>query len=144
MDVMASNQLRHKQISVIRVLATDLGSATCQKIQLECDRLQAALRLGTARHVVMDCSGTVSLGCTALGLLLRVGKTTQRHGGHFAVCSLSPLGLEVVRLVKLHRVWALYNSTTEALDAIGKIMAKSRPVARLPREAAANPLSHCG
>lgn len=112
-----SNQI-FREGTVVVALAENLGSSNCQKLQAECNDLQDGLRRGTIRNIVIDCSATNCLGCAAIGLLLRLWKTTQKHDGHFAICGLSSLSIELLRVVKLNRLWPSYSSLDEAIDAV--------------------------
>ena len=105
--------------TVVVALAEDLGSASCEQLQVECNDLQHGILSGAIRNLVIDCSDSKCLGGAALGLLLRLWKTTQRHGGSFCMCGLSPLSLEMLRVVKLDRLWPIHRSLLEATADLG-------------------------
>lgn len=93
----------------------DLRELEFARIQEEFGTLAADAGV---RRVVVDFRHTDSLGSTALGMLVRLGKATQRRGGRLALCHLSQHEREILRVTGLAEIWPAYDTLTEALKAI--------------------------
>lgn len=90
----------------------------CHYFQAECQRLEEDLRRGVVKNVVIDCSHTTCFGCTALGLIVRLWKTTNSYGGRFSMCCLSELHQEMLSVMRLNGLWPIYASRAEALEEV--------------------------
>lgn len=115
-----------RQNWVIVALAENLGSSNCQKLQADCNDLQDRLRCGAIRNIVVDCSATKCLGGAALGLLVRLWKSVKQNGGSFVICGLPSIGVETLRVVKLHHLWPIYATLDEGIDAVERGVADDR------------------
>lgn len=113
-----SNQVTRNK-TVIFTMAENVGSKYCDNFHDEISEIQDGIRKGSIRNLVIDCSKTKVFGGAALGLLLRLWKTTQQHGGTFSMCGLSPFGIEMLRVVKLNRLWPIHPSLAEATSDLG-------------------------
>lgn len=121
MSIGTARQFIRKNSTAIIALSGHVGSSNCHEFQAECGHLQERLECRQVRNVVVDCSASAGLGCAALGLLLRLWKTTRRCHGQFSMCSLSRENLDLLRVVKLDGLWPIYDSRAAAIDAVDRI-----------------------
>jgi anti-anti-sigma factor len=73
---------------------------------------------GTARNMVIDCTGARCFDCATLGHFLRLSLLVSSHGGQLVLCGLSTLQYEILRLVKLHRRWPVFENRSDAIRAL--------------------------
>src|SRR5262245_56337661 len=99
-NVTARRTATKNSIAVI-TLKGHSGSSNCQELQAECTQIQGRVEQRQVRNVIVDCSDSDGLGCTALGLLLRLWKSTRRVDGRFCMCNLSSENLDLLKVVKL-------------------------------------------
>ena len=117
---------------LVVTLHENLDLANYGYFEAVCLRISEELARGTVRSLLIDCRQTNALGCTALGLFLRLWKVADRHGGRFALCGLSPLERETVAVCKLDRLWAIYATREQAIVALGWSGGAAAAAARKP------------
>ena len=70
--------------------------------------IDAIIDLGT-----LDYFGTIMLE-----LLLVLWKRVSAKGGKFALCNVSPIGLEILQTVKFDTLWPIVSDREQALEAV--------------------------
>jgi anti-anti-sigma factor len=103
------------QGGLVVTLHEELHLANYACFEADCARISAELASGAVGSLLIDCRETSTLGCTALGLFLRLWKVAERYGCRFALCGLSPLERETVAVCKLDRLWAIYPTRERAI-----------------------------
>ena len=73
--------------------------------------------LNSHRHVVLDMGALTFMDSSGLGALLSCLRQVTGHGGDMKVCSLTPQVRAIFQLVRMHRLFDIYNTREEALKA---------------------------
>ncbi len=104
------------------------GVATVVAARGELDVLTAAsLRTafgsvidGGRAHLVLDASGIGFMDSTGVGVLVIALKRTRAFGGSFAIAGAHGRALRTLTVTGLARVFALYDTVTQAEDAVAQ------------------------
>lgn len=118
MSMGTARQTIHKNGTAVIALGQRAGSTNCNEVQQVCGELQERLEHRQVRNIVVDCADATGLGCSTLGLFLRLWKTARQCDGRFSMCGVSSEDRDVLRLVKLDGLWPIYDSRQEAIDAL--------------------------
>lgn len=118
MDASTSHEYLADDRTVVVTLHKNVGLSNCKGLEALSRRLADEIREGTTRNVIVDCQRTDALGATALGQFLRLWKVATRGGGQFVLCGLSPLERETILVFQLDRLWTIYPSRRQAVEAI--------------------------
>jgi anti-anti-sigma factor len=108
---------RHDDTLLVEV-HTDLRETLYQEIAVEAAAIFHCFLDPSLKHLIVDFAGTDFFGSSAVGLLLRLRRKVNNHGGRMALCRLSEHETEVLRITELDRLWTVYSSWEEALNAI--------------------------
>lgn len=68
--------------------------------------------------LVIDLSGVPSCGSLFMSFLLRCHKAVKLRSGEMVLCGASKMMRELLSLTRLDTVWAVYETRSEALDAV--------------------------
>jgi anti-anti-sigma factor len=88
------------------------------EVRGECDALLADLNSRNARHAVIDMGALDYFGSIMLELLVIVWKQITSNGGKFVVCSVSPVGREILETAKFDSIWPILPSREEAIAKV--------------------------
>jgi anti-sigma B factor antagonist len=69
--------------------------------------------------IIVDLSGIKFVGSVFLSFLLRCHKIVKMQGSEMVLAGVTPQARELLRITALDTIWALYDSQTEARDALG-------------------------
>ena len=69
------------------------------------------------KHVVLDLSALTFIDSSGLGVLLSCLRQLTGNGGDLKLCSLTPQVRAVFQLVRMHRLFDVYNTRDEAAQA---------------------------
>jgi anti-anti-sigma factor len=103
--------------SLIVVPLRDLGSLSEFEIEEELKDLLGAVDAADAKQVIVDFDRVPYFGSTMISVLIKLWKTSRARGGRLALCNLSPREVEVLRVMKMERLWPSYGSRQETLAA---------------------------
>ncbi len=67
------------------------------------------------RHILLDFSGVTYISSGGLRVLLATAKKLKNPGDKFALCSLSPEVLKILKLAGFTSIFSIYPSEGEAL-----------------------------
>ena len=101
--------------AVVLTPRRDLRELEFEQMQREFDAVTGDP--GVVR-VVVDFRRTDSVGSTALGMLVRLGREARRRGGRVALCGLSQHEREILTVTGLAASWPVFATLAEALDAV--------------------------
>ena len=68
--------------------------------------------------VVVDLKGVPTCSSLFMSFLLRCHKAVKSRGGEMVLCGASKTMLELLALTRLDTVWAVYETRSQALDAV--------------------------
>jgi anti-sigma B factor antagonist len=80
-------------------------------------RREVQQRLDSHTQVVFDLSGLTFVDSSGLGVLLSCLRQVSGRGGDLKLCSLTKQVRAVFQLVRMHRLFDIYNSQGEAVGA---------------------------
>lgn len=86
----------------------DLGTAA--QVSEAMDALVAA----GLRKIILDCSQLQVISSAGLGAMLSLHGRVQRHNGDIKIAGLSSPMMQVIRTMKLDRVFGCYSTVDEA------------------------------
>ena len=108
---------RHGDIAVI-VPASEVESMQWDLVQQAAEIVLAPLKRDPASNVVVDLSEVSFFGSVFLSLLLRCHKLVKEQGGEMVICGASDKARELLRLVALDTIWAIYDTREQAMEAL--------------------------
>jgi anti-sigma B factor antagonist/stage II sporulation protein AA (anti-sigma F factor antagonist) len=73
---------------------------------------------GEVKKVVLDVSGIVYMSSAGLRVLMMAAKQCQQQGGTLVITALPPLLQEVFAISRFDRVFTIFPTVQEALEAI--------------------------
>ena len=109
---------RHGDIAVITP-SPDVEKLPDNLMEQAAQMVLAPLRADPPTGLVFDLSQVDYVGSVFLSFLLRCHKRVKEHGCEVVVAGASPRARELLHMTALDTLWALYNTRTEALDALG-------------------------
>lgn len=69
--------------------------------------------------IVVDLSGVKFFGSVFISFLLRCHVLAKRHGTEIVLAGASEPARELLHILDLETIWALYDTVQEALEALG-------------------------
>jgi anti-sigma B factor antagonist len=79
----------------------------------------APLKADPPTHIIVDLSGVRFFGSAFITFLLRCHLPVKQQGGELVLAGVNERIRELLRTTQLDTIWALYDSRTEAMDALG-------------------------
>lgn len=95
---------------LINILAENLDAGNCQEFK---EMIQP--HLATQRHVIVDLSSLKFVDSSGLGSLLSCLRTMNNKEGQFKLLGLNKPVRALFELVRMHRIFSIYNTLDEAL-----------------------------
>ena len=102
----------------------NIGSLAEHDVQREFAALRERITAGAAQHVVMDFSQLSYFGSSMLEGLRSLWTVLRQRDGQLAVCSLSPVGTEILLLAQFDRLFRVRGTVDEALAAVAAAEAR--------------------
>lgn len=99
------------------VMGVDLDQA-----DVELRMMVEMLRDPELVHVVVDFAGLTYFGTSMLGGIAMLWKKVSDHHGQLALCNVPRHGREVLRTTRLNKLWQVYDSRAEAVQALHTAM----------------------
>ena len=96
-----------------------LGSLVESEIQSELSEALDMIDGEGARNVVIDFVKMPYFGSSLLESQLRLWRSVERAQGKMFLCNVSDVGKEVLEISRLNRIWPVYDSRDDAIQAIG-------------------------
>lgn len=108
---------REQGVLVIEI-AHPVGSLANQELLNELDRILLTVREDQIQAVCVDFHEIAYFGSSLLEALRIIWKELEPRRGRMALCRLSPIGREIIQLMKFDHLWPLCNSRAEAIDQL--------------------------
>ncbi len=106
--------------TIIVVPTVDLRELDYQQIEEGAATILHLLSGTAIQNVVMDFHKTDYYGSTALGFFLKLWKEIRKKKGYMTFCNVSDHEKEILHMTHLDRLWPIYSSRAEALQAVRK------------------------
>ena len=110
--------LQNQQIGdivVIRCQGRIVMGAEISSLQLELETLTRV-----TKKVILQLAEVSFIDSVGLGALVRLFGVLRAHGGDLKLCQLSPFLLQVLQVTNLLRIFPIYASETEAIQAFSE------------------------
>lgn len=107
----------HGNVAVV-VPARAVESLTWELVEQAADIIMEPLATAEVPLVVVDLKDVGYFGSVFLALLLRCHKFLKRRGGELVLCGLAHEARELLKITALDTIWAIYDSRSEAMQAI--------------------------
>lgn len=100
----------------IMVLAADggLDSVNAAAFVRQVEEMVA----GGFRQLIIDCGGLTHLSSVGLGTLLRLHARLAKQGGDVRLCGVTGFPMQVLRAMRLDRVFEVYDDVDQARAAL--------------------------
>lgn len=109
---------RHGDIAVI-VPSPEVENMPESAIEQAAQMVLQPLRTSPPSGIIVDLSGVSFVGSVFLSFLLRCHKIVRSQGSELVLSGVKEKTRELLRVTALDTIWALYNTQSEALDALG-------------------------
>ena len=104
--------------TVIVTPVMNLGEFAFHEVESEAATVLSLLDKGDVKNVVLDFHRTDHYGSTALGFFIKLLKRVRSLNGRMALCNVSAHEMDILRLLKLDKVWPICTSRDEALAVV--------------------------
>lgn len=74
-------------------------------------------QIGSSNRVVLDLSQLKFVDSSGLGVMLSCLRSVRERGGDLRLCSMTPTVRSLFELMRMHRVFNIYETKDEALHA---------------------------
>jgi anti-anti-sigma factor len=78
---------------------------------------------GGIASLIIDCTRMTNISSLGLGALIRLHARAARHGGDVKLCCISGLPMQVLRMMRLDRVFEIYPDLDRARLAFRPVSA---------------------
>lgn len=96
----------------------DINSLSAELLDEAAAMMAELIEAHESPMLVLDLCGVPSCSSLFMSFLLRCHKAVKLRGGEMVLCSASKMLLELLHLTRLDTVWAVYQTRSEALDAV--------------------------
>jgi anti-anti-sigma factor len=103
------------------VPSVDLREVHYQRIEQGASDILELLNGTGVKNVVLDFHKTDYYGSTALGFFVKLWKRVRQQNGRMAFCNVSDHEKEILRVTNLDRLWPIFSSRSEALEALSSV-----------------------
>jgi len=118
---MPDSQTFHSKVQGKTLIVMPSGSVSSlagQYFKPELDDLLGRLNRPELKNVVLDLANVSYFGTIMLGTMHQLWKSVRDGGGKMALCNVSTVGREILRVSGVDTIWPVYSSPKEALDAV--------------------------
>ena len=114
MEALAVGQFVEKQepVLVVRLAVEQMDGESLEEVKRF---LESAVEDG--RRLVLDLSNTENVDSAGLNFLLQLWQQIQTGGGDIKLCALKSRVQMLLQLVRMHRIFAIYDTSEEAVNA---------------------------
>jgi stage II sporulation protein AA (anti-sigma F factor antagonist) len=104
--------------TLVLIPERDLCEVDHRGIEAEKEALLLLTDEPSFRNVVVDLYRTNYLGSTALGLFIQLWHRVRGRGGRMALCNVSALEKDILKVTRLAGLWPSYPSREVAITAM--------------------------
>ena len=109
---------RHGEVAVVGVSAA-IESLPASAIETAASVVLSPLKENPPSNVIVDLSRVQFFTSEFISFLLRCHVIVKKHHGELVLAGVSARVSELLRQTALDTLWAIYDSRTQALDALG-------------------------
>ncbi len=95
-----------------------VSSLAAESMKPELDEMLAQLEQPGMKSVVVDMADVSYFGTIMLGAMHMIWKRVRQQGGKMALCNVSVVGREVLKIAGFDTLWPMCPSREEAMDAV--------------------------
>jgi anti-anti-sigma factor len=106
--------------ALVVVPACSVGSLAAEEVKPELRLLLAQLDDPGVLHAVVDLEHVAYFGTSMLEVMHAVWRRLRDRGGRLAVCGVSGVGREVLRVSRFDTLWEIHDSRQAALEAVSR------------------------
>lgn len=103
---------------VVVTLLREVTALTDDHLLAELGEVLDELKEGEATHAVIDLQQVSKFGSSFLEALRRVWNAAREQGGRVAICNITELGRDIIRIAKFDSVWQLCETRQEAIESV--------------------------
>jgi len=104
--------------ALVLVPQHDLGTLDALKLRPEVESLLAAIQEAKAAGVVVDLKRVAWFGTSMLEVIHVLWRRLHPRGGKVALCNVSPVGREVLRISQFDTLWTICATREDALREV--------------------------
>ena len=105
--------------TLIIVPLGSVSSLAGEEVSSELDGMLKGLGGSGLRHVVIDFAEVSYFGTVMLGAMHVIWKRVRKKDGKMALCNVSDMGREILRVSAFDILWPICPSRNEALEEVG-------------------------
>jgi len=110
--------IRQGDVSII-VPSSEVENMPENSIEQAAQVVLGPLREHPPEGIIVDLSKVDFVGSVFLSFLLRCHKIVKTRGSEMVLSGVSPRARELLRVTALDTIWALYDTRSEAISALG-------------------------
>ncbi len=95
-----------------------VGSLAADEVMSELDLVVAELHQPQCRHVIIDFCQTAYFGSSLLEALRIIWNHVHAQSGRMVLCSVSPIGREILQVAKFDHLWPITTDRAAALQRL--------------------------
>ena len=111
---------RESDVLIVNVLR-NVTSLTDEDLSCELQQLLQRIKDLELQHIVVDLIDVTRFGSSFLEALRKIWRTVKDIDGKLALCNVSELGREVLRLSRFDTVWPIRSTRSDAIGEILKV-----------------------
>jgi anti-anti-sigma factor len=111
---------RHGDIAVV-VPSPQIEHLPETLLQPAAQMVLAPLKEDPPNQIIVDLSGVGYFGSSFITFLLRCHEIVKNRGSELSLSGVNPQIRELLRTTNLDTLWALYDTASEAIDALGGV-----------------------
>ena len=117
-DVQDSFKIEWHGNVVVVVPVKSVESLNWDLVEQAADVIMDPLTTQEVPLVIVDLKDVGYFGSVFLALLLRCHKFLKRRGGELVLCGANDMARELLKITALDTIWAIYNTRSDAMQAI--------------------------
>lgn len=107
--------------ALVVVPLVNISSLTPDQLQAELNRVLAEFDSYPKKNLVFDLAQVSYFGSVMLVAMQKIWKRVRAAQGRMALCGLSEVARDVLRVSNFEQIWPIYPARDEALHAMGPV-----------------------
>ena len=117
-EVLDSFEIEWHGNVVVVIPAKSVEALNWDLVEQAADVIMDPLATQELPLVIVDLKDVGYFGSVFLALLLRCHKFLKRRGGELVLCAANNMARELLKITALDTIWAIYDTRSEAMQAI--------------------------
>jgi len=111
-------EIRDENGTTIAILGVEYDNLTDGTLTAASETLLSVASSIDPPKLILDLSQTRFFASAFLGILFRVWNRLSHRGGTMAMCCASDVCADVLRVTNVEKLWGIYETRQEAIDAL--------------------------